>query len=151
MFRFRYMFGYWHFCLTLFNFSLVEVPVYHVIIRANTLIRILTRRVEAFNLSRSRKTDFYVDLIRMEITDWPDSDLSVSGGFGIITQCANHHATNSIGSTGNDKGLTREHRFVSTRSPEDSGTDWCHQAPVSLLGGCGGQKREAGSAWSVQR
>lgn len=33
-----------------------------------------------------------------------------------------------------DIGLTREHRFVSTGSREYSGTDWCHQAPVSLLG-----------------
>ncbi|KAH0950794.1 hypothetical protein HN011_006947 [Eciton burchellii] len=48
------------------------------------------------------------------------------------------------------KGLTREHRFVSARgqSREDSGSDRCHRAVVSLFGvsGRGEQKRGLGLA-----
>jgi len=52
------------------------------------------------------------------------------------------------------KGLTREHRFVSARgqSREDSGSDRCHRAVVSLFGvsGRGEQKRGSVSlGWYV--
>jgi len=77
--------------------------------------------------------------IELKMADWLDFDLNASREDRIIIRCANI-VKNCISSIGNNKGLTREHRFVSARSREDSCTDWCHRSSLVFLRMKGGEQ-----------